>query len=122
MPKRLTRSRKKGSKTPEGARYVGRPTLFGNPFTIDRFGHTRCVILHKAWLKGELGALTLENLGYCPKEIEALDRLRERVLTNLHQLDGVDLTCWCPQSSDWCHATTLLELAPQYAEIEKVAA
>jgi Domain of unknown function (DUF4326) len=93
MPKRLTRSRRKGSKLPANSRYVGRPTLFGNPFAMPRFGHAK-----------------------------ALKRLRERVLTNLHRLDGYDLACWCPQTSLWCHANTLLKMAPEYAEFNRLAA
>lgn len=34
-PVRIQRKRTKGWKMPEGAIYVGRGTLFGNPFTID---------------------------------------------------------------------------------------
>jgi Domain of unknown function (DUF4326) len=110
-PPRLTRSRKRGSRTPEGAIYVGRPTLWGNPFTIDRFGHARCVILHRYWLAGHLGALTLERMGFCPAEIDALDRKRDATLRRLPELTGRALVCWCPQSSRWCHADTLIQLA-----------
>lgn len=56
--------------------YVGRPTLWGNPFTTHRWGHARSVILHKSWLEGRLGAMSLERMGFCPSEIEALDRKR----------------------------------------------
>lgn len=122
MPKRLTRSRKKGYRTPEGAVYVGRPTLFGNPFNANNYGHARSVILHRSWLNGQLGDLTLERMGYCPNQIEALHRLREQVLCKLHTLSGKDLICWCPQSSDWCHATTLLDMAVDHAEYERHAA
>jgi hypothetical protein len=122
MPKRLTRPRRKGVKTPQGARYVGKPTLFGNPFAMPRFGHAKSVILHRAWLIGDVSDYMLERMGFCPKQIEALGRLRARILTNLHHLDGLDLTCWCPQNSKWCHADILLELAPIYAEYERLAA
>jgi hypothetical protein len=110
-PCRLQRSRKKGARTPEGARYVGRPTLFGNPFRIDRFGHVRSVKLHEAWLEGRIAALTLERLGFCPAEIDTLARRRERILARLPELTGVDLQCWCPLTSKWCHADTLIALA-----------
>jgi hypothetical protein len=110
-PRRLQRSRRKGARTPEGARYVGRPTAFGNPFRIERFGHARAVALHRRWLAFRLGALTLERLGFSTAEIDALDRLRERVIGRLPELRGVDLQCWCPISSSWCHADTLLGLA-----------
>jgi len=111
MPRRLTKPRRKGYQIPENSRYVGRPTMFGNPFMLPRFGHAKSVILHRAWLNGELGDLTLERLGFCPAQIEALHRLRARVLRNISNLNGLDLICWCPQSSDWCHATTLIDIA-----------
>lgn len=110
-PRRLQRSRKRGARTPEGARYVGRPTLFGNPFKIDRFGHARAVGLHRCWLQFRLGALTLERLGFSGAEIDALDRLRGRVIDRLPDIAGTDLVCWCPLSSKWCHADTLLAMA-----------
>ena len=110
-PRRLQRSRRKGARTPDGARYVGRPTVFGNPFRIDRFGHARSVALHHRWIAFKLGALTLERLGFSPAEIDSLDRLRERVIDRLPELRGVDLQCWCPLSSKWCHADTLLAIA-----------
>lgn len=119
---RIHRTRCKGWRLPEEAIYVGRPTMWGNPFTIGRWGHAKCVILHQRWLNGQLGALSLERMGFCPAEVEALYRLRERVLANMHRLAGHDLACWCPLSSRWCHAETLLDLVPRYAEIEKVAA
>jgi len=119
---RVQRSRRKGSLMPAGAVYVGRPTMWGNPFMARRWGHAKSVILHRRWLKGELAALSLERMGFCPSEVDTLQRLRARVLTNLHRLAGVDLACWCPVSSPWCHAELLLDLAPQYAEFEQVCA
>lgn len=112
-PRRLQRSRRRGSRTPAGARYVGRPTLFGNPFRSGRFGHVRAVRLHAAWLEGRIGALTLERLGFCPAEIDTLARRRERILDRIADLSGIDLVCWCPLSSPWCHANMLLDLANQ---------
>lgn len=110
-PRRLQRSRRRGSRTPDGAIYVGRPTIFGNPFRADRFGHARCVAIHQRWLTFRLGTRTLERLGFTAREIEALDRWRVRVFDRLHQLAGRDLVCWCPANSRWCHADTLLGLA-----------
>lgn len=121
-PKRIARPRKRGTPCPEGSIYVGMPTLWGNPFTSKRFGHARSIILHKQWLEGRIGALTFERMGFCPKEIEALDRKREGVLRNLHRLYGRDLACWCPTTSAWCHADTLLAMVPEYSEFERLAA
>ena len=121
IPTRLMRSRKNGARTPEGAIYVGRPTKWGNPFMIDRFGHQSAVGLHRRWLTVGISALRLEAMDFCASEIDALDRLRARVLADLHELNGHCLTCWCPLTSP-CHADLLLALAPQHAEIERIAA
>lgn len=119
---RVQRSRRKGAPAPDGSVYVGRPTIWGNPFQARGYGHAKSVILHKSWLAGQIGALTLERMGFSPAEIDALSRLRERVLTNLHRLAGRNLACWCPLSSEWCHAETLLRLAPLHAEFDRFAA
>lgn len=111
LPRRLQRSRRKGAKTPLGVRYCGRPTIFGNPFRLDRFGHARSVALHRRWFDGRLGDLTLERLGFGPAEIDALHRLRLHVHAALHQLRGRDLQCWCPVNSRWCHVDTLIARA-----------
>lgn len=96
--------------------------MWGNPFEHRRWGHAKATILHEHWLGGHLGALTLERMGFSPAEIDGLFRLRIRVLTGLHRLHGHDLACWCPLSSAWCHAITLLRLAPAHAEFERWAA
>lgn len=119
---RVQRSRRKGSITPPGTIYVGRPTMWGNPFMARRWGHAKSVILHGRWLRGEIAALSLERMGFCCSEVDALLRLRARVLTNLHRLAGHDLACWCPLSTRWCHAELLLDLAPTYAEFDRFAA
>lgn len=118
---RIRRSRIKGKPLPEGAVYVGRPTLWGNPFTGRCSGHAKSVILHDHWLRGRVGALTLERMGFHPAEIDALERLRTRVLGNIHRLAGRDLACWCPLTSEWCHAETLLTMAPRFVEFDQLA-
>lgn len=120
-PIRIQRSRKRGSRTPEGAIYVGRPTVFGNPFQVARFGHKVAVLMHREWLRYNLGSLFLERRGFDSAEIDTINRLRARVLTSIHLLDGRDLVCWCPLTSP-CHADTLIEIARGYAEIESHAA
>ncbi|WP_419181634.1 DUF4326 domain-containing protein [Novosphingobium mangrovi (ex Huang et al. 2023)] len=120
---RVRRRRGRLTRPPQqGVIYVGRPTLWGNPFTGRCSGHAKSIILHRRWLSGGLGALSLERMGFCPSEIESLGRLRERVLINLHRLAGKDLSCWCPLTSEWCHAETLLDMAPHYAQLEAHAA
>lgn len=119
--KRIQHSRRKGQPLPEGAVYVGRPSMWGNPFMGRQWGHAKSVLLHARWIEGRLGALTLEKMGFCPAEIDALDRRRCWVLSNLHRLAGKDLACWCPASSGFCHADALIHLAVMHAQYERHA-
>lgn len=71
-----------------GAIYVGRPTMFGNPYVIGKHG-------------------TRE---------EVVRRYEERVRSNpvmldqiVKQLKGKDLICWCAPNA--CHADVLLKIA-----------
>lgn len=107
-PRRHQRSRRKGTKTPVGVVYVGRPTVFGNPFA-KRFGHARSVALYRLWIERRLGALSLGKLGFCPSEIDALARWRHQLDIELPRIFGADLQCWCPVTSRWCHADILLD-------------
>lgn len=68
-------------------------------------------MLFRRWVNGQLAALSLERLGFSPAEINALARRRARLLTQLPQLAGHHLACWCPLTSRWCHADVLLALA-----------
>ncbi|HXH52571.1 MAG TPA: DUF4326 domain-containing protein [Sphingomicrobium sp.] len=110
-PRRLRKYRRGGIAVKLPGWYVGRPSLFANPFRRERFGHARSVEIHRAWLEGRISALGLERLGFCPAEVDTLLRLRARVRRALPHLRGLDLICWCPESSRWCHADTLLRLA-----------
>lgn len=112
MPKRLHRTRRKNNFTPAGAVYVGRPTIFGNPFERrPKITHPRSVILYSAWLRGWLDTRILRAAGFSNAEIQALRRWREYLLPRLNRLRGRDLQCWCPLTSVWCHAETLLRHA-----------
>lgn len=110
-PRRLRKVRRRGQSVKLPGWYVGRPSLFANPFRPERFGHARSVEIHRAWLEGRLSALGLGRLGFCPGEVDALLRLRARVRRNLDRIRGLDLICWCPVTSRWCHADTLLRMA-----------
>lgn len=110
-PVRLQRSRRAGAITPAGAVYVGRPTIWGNPFSQrGRIGHARSVILYGAWLAGELNDYILSRAGFGEHEIAALIRWRERLRVRLHHLRYFNLECWCPRTSPWCHADVLLRV------------
>lgn len=76
------------SKIPAEAVYVGRPTSYGNPFSISNFGRTGCLKKYKEYV-------TTGNT---------------RIAANAKkELKGKDLICWCaPQH---CHAELLMEIA-----------
>ena len=73
---------------PPGAVYVGRPTKWGNPFTIGRYGVFSAVGAYAAKIKND------------------------RLLFNAarRELRGKDLACFCPLDQP-CHADVLLEIA-----------
>lgn len=100
MPERIQRKRTKGWRMPEGTVYVGRPTIFGNPFRINTSaGYTPmfCVVQFKKWLVGRSG-----TGGGGLRRLSLLRRLPE--------LRGKNLACFCPLDQP-CHADVLLELA-----------
>jgi hypothetical protein len=67
--------------------YVGRPSKWGNPFTIGRDGTREEVIeKYRVWIKTQ------------PELLAALPELHDKVLG-----------CWCDPKP--CHATVLADLA-----------
>jgi hypothetical protein len=102
-PKRIQRSRAKGWRMPEGAIYVGRPTMWGNPFRIGERFYVAGPIGPTEWLDSSregvvkaFRAWTWEHIDYWA----AITRC----------LRGKDLACWCRLDQP-CHADVLLELA-----------
>ena len=110
QPRRIQLSRAKGWRMPANAVKVDRTTLFGNPFSLEDWGHDRAVALHRAWLTGEAIDAPIP-----PAEMKRLTARRAQVLKALPSLRGKDLACWCalPKKGepDNCHAALLLELA-----------
>ena len=94
MPKRIQRKRTKGWKMPEGAVYVGRPTKWGNPYTVQG-----------ARAAGYYGT-DAELAAMCAAEYRA----QAIGCLPIDELRGKDLACWCPLDQP-CHADVLLELA-----------
>lgn len=88
LPQRIQRKRTKGWRMPEGAVYVGRGTIFGNPFTLEEYDRDTAVRLYRMRVVGMLA------IG----------------VTSFQQLRGKDLACWCPLDQP-CHADVLLEIA-----------
>jgi len=85
---------------PKGTVYVGRPTIFGNPFS-----GPRGVESFRRWLAGE-------DPGELPAACVSSDFRTNAgaVLDALPSLRGKDLACWCAPGEE-CHADVLLELA-----------
>ncbi|MCU1591575.1 MAG: hypothetical protein JWP11_2831 [Frankiales bacterium] len=121
-PQRIQRRRTAGWKMPEGAVYVGRPTRWGNPFTVMNGGR-------QGWLvwddRDRLGlSATPTSDGYVAafptREKAAADAVRRykkwldysqaRGMDLVPLLRGRDLACWCHESQP-CHADVLLAIA-----------
>ena len=93
MPVRIQRQRTKGWKVPEGAVYVGRPTVFGNPYKVG-----------DPYVLG-----TIADSAFAVRLFQTYARIGIR-LGDIRSLRGKDLCCWCPLDQP-CHADVLLELA-----------
>lgn len=93
--------------------YVGRPTKWGNPFTVQQAKAAGnrgteaelrevCVDAFRAWLTCPHG----EFFWMGPES----DRRRAEIRASLPELRGRHLMCWCPEGQK-CHADVLMELA-----------
>lgn len=97
---------------PPNTVYVGRPTVYGNPYTLasafnagisgteDEILHKIVAMYRRAW------DLALESANMHPREPPM--PFGEPIF--LGPLRGKDLACWCPLDQP-CHADVLLELA-----------
>jgi len=100
---------------PAGVVYVGRPTKWGNPWTLKGYwdaGYSgspliaadACVENYRAWLtqtRSEWGGSTIDIVAVRGKVWPRPD---------ISELAGKDLACWCSLDCR-CHADVLLELA-----------
>jgi hypothetical protein len=73
--------------TPQGEIYIGRPSIWGNPFVIGKDGQRDDVIAkYETWLLGN-----------------------GQFVDQLAALAGKDLVCWCAPAR--CHGDVLVRLA-----------
>lgn len=137
IPQRVQRQRTRGWRMPEGAVYVGRPTVFGNPFQAykcDCCGYwdvrddnaVTYLVNHEYVRRPEVRANPATWTTKREASREAV-RLYEDELTYwfggrmkhdqpfreaVESLRGKTLSCWCPPDMP-CHADVLLHLANQ---------
>ncbi len=70
--------------------YIGRPSKWGNPFAIGKDGTREEVIRkYEVWIRGQ------------PK-----------LLSDLHELAGKILGCWCVPNA--CHGDVLIKLVEEF--------
>ena len=115
--KRIQRKRTKGWRMPEGAIYVGRPTVFGNPFAPTvipgwaTMSREYAVQDFTTWLNSPRdGSFFWRNVNGGFQSREESQAALAKLDARLPDLRGKDLACWCPIDQP-CHADVLLELA-----------
>ena len=75
--------------------YIGRPSIYGNPFSVEKYGRKVCISLYKIYAKLRMK---------CDKEF------REAVKF----LSGKTLGCWCVPEA--CHGDVLIKLVEDIGE------
>ena len=122
--KRIQRKRTKGWKMPDNTIYVGRPTMWGNPFKligdmvyVDA-GHRR-KILSKWVCYYDGGGYDTSDvvklfrdllMDLNSHEVEPAIRDKFKLMRDrIQDLKGKDLACFCSLSCQ-CHANSLIEL------------
>jgi Domain of unknown function (DUF4326) len=136
-PRRIQRKRTAGWRAPEGAKYVGRPSRWSNPFAVQKlpvelFGQNQWTVIDLNYRAKSLSdepqifdhphyarlfATRFFDLHTGPMGVYEYD---EDDLTAMRkQLAGRDLLCWCPLpepgETDWCHAAVLLDRVKEIA-------
>jgi hypothetical protein len=104
---------------PGRALYVGRPTLFGNPFVNEDHDHAEEAEAYRWWItdgRDYEDILELYCVGLATNANPATLQSRYwewLTTTGLQRLAGRDLACWCPEGSPFgtCHADWLLTWA-----------
>lgn len=93
IPVRIQRQRLKGWRMPPNTVYVGRPSRWGNPWTVE------------GWRSA------LDAVNEYRKALEnPPTQFFVEIVAQIGQLRGKNLACWCPLDQP-CHADVLLEIA-----------
>lgn len=131
--RRIQRRRRRGWRMPSDAVYVGRPTVWGNPFAVTRSSDYHG--LAGSWfLRGPDGAVHHPDEDTQESARRACVALYARSVIDGEpcgaavtvpliraELAGLDLVCWCPIDQP-CHADFLLEVANSASTAGAVAA
>lgn len=104
-PIRIQRKRTKGWKIPENTIYVGRGSIWGNPFRVNQLNPSK-----QNKEGGYNQIFTLNNEEACI-HYERFLSLELRIKAK-ESLKGKNLACWCPLNKP-CHADILLKIANQ---------
>lgn len=108
---RIQRKRTRGWRMPDGAVYVGRPGVFGNPYTgsggVDAF-REMITQMQKA-MRGEGGLLPIVGKDYAARSPSVQEHALQ-IVKRFPELRGKQLACWCSLDKP-CHADVLAELA-----------
>ena len=118
-PQRIQRRRLLGWRRPEGAIYVGRGSMWGNPFKVGK----------EVTIAGDFGPFDAKATILARDAAHASDLYRRFITTGIvapftglsfrstitpeeirQARAGRDLMCWCPLDQP-CHADVLLEIA-----------
>lgn len=98
-PLRIQRKRLAGWRMPEGAVYVGRPTIWGNP---------RPTASEYRTLAEAICGVSGQSHFH---EVDLREFLQiQTAMGRIHELRGKQLACWCSLDQP-CHADVLCELA-----------
>jgi hypothetical protein len=103
--RRVHRRRTAGWRMPANTVYVGRGSIWGNPFRVGASRGDRLPPLTAAQVVRLFERWLTEPIAQPAHAVE-----RALIVNNLHQLRGKNLACWCPLDQP-CHADVLLRLA-----------
>ena len=109
-PKRIQRRRTKGWRMPENTVYVGRPSVWGNPFGSDGGNPGDAIIAYREYVMSGIEKRSAHT-GHLFSAADAMVGYpyRNRLVLNLGKLRGKNLACWC-KVGDPCHADILLAI------------
>ncbi len=129
LPVRVQRKRSKGWKMPENTVYVGRGTMWCNPFVIKKADHNIWVVVATDTEDGK-SHIVLKTMDKKEAVRFAIAAYEHWLLPYSHEVGGIDLfffsvsqyemikeklkgknlACWCRPDEE-CHADILLKLA-----------